>query len=53
VHENIRKFIDGFRYDAHPMSMLCTATVGALSELLSCSEAIYDPHSALHLRCTG
>src|SRR6201984_1711091 len=22
VHENIRKFIDGFRYDAHPMGVL-------------------------------
>src|SRR4051812_30872282 len=26
VHENIRKFLEGFRYDAHPMSMLCSAT---------------------------
>ncbi|MDQ3517694.1 MAG: citrate (Si)-synthase, partial [Gemmatimonadota bacterium] len=30
VHENIRKFLEGFRYDAHPMSMLCS-TVAALS----------------------
>ena len=30
VHENIRKLMDGFRYDAHPMGMLL-ATVGALS----------------------
>jgi citrate synthase len=30
VHENVRNFIDGFRYDAHPMGML-VATVGALS----------------------
>jgi len=30
VHENVRTFIDGFRYDAHPMGMLC-ATVSALS----------------------
>jgi citrate synthase len=30
VHENVRTFIDGFRYDAHPMGML-VATVGALS----------------------
>ena len=22
VHENVRTFIDGFRYDAHPMGML-------------------------------
>ena len=30
VHENIRDFINGFRYDAHPMAML-VGTVGALS----------------------
>jgi citrate synthase len=30
VHENIKKFMDGFRYDAHPMGML-VGTVGALS----------------------
>jgi len=27
VHENIKNFMDGFRYDAHPMGML-VATVG-------------------------
>ncbi len=30
VHENIKGFMDGFRYDAHPMSML-SSTVAALS----------------------
>ena len=30
VHENIKKFIDGFHYDAHPMGML-VSTVAALS----------------------
>jgi citrate synthase len=30
VHENIKKFVEGFRYDAHPMGMLL-ATIGALS----------------------
>jgi hypothetical protein len=30
VHENMREFIDGFRYDAHPMGILLS-TVGALS----------------------
>jgi citrate synthase len=29
-HENIKKFIDGFHYDAHPMGML-VSTVAALS----------------------
>jgi citrate synthase len=30
VYENIKKFMDGFRYDAHPMQML-VSTVAALS----------------------
>ena len=30
VHENIKMFVEGFRYDAHPMGMLL-ASVGALS----------------------
>lgn len=30
VHENIKSFMDGFRYDAHPMAMLAS-TVSALS----------------------
>jgi len=30
IHENIKKFMDGFHYDAHPMGML-VSTVGALS----------------------
>ena len=30
LHENVRKFMDGFRYDAHPMKQLIS-TVGALS----------------------
>jgi citrate synthase len=30
VHENIKKFVDGFQYDAHPMGIFLS-TVGALS----------------------
>jgi citrate synthase len=30
IHENVKKFIDGFHYDAHPMGML-VSTVAALS----------------------
>ena len=30
VHENVKGFLEGFRYDAHPMAMLAAA-VGALS----------------------
>ena len=30
VHENVKDFMEGFRYDAHPMSVLIS-TIGALS----------------------
>ncbi|MEE9207915.1 MAG: citrate synthase [Gemmatimonadota bacterium] len=30
VHENVKKLVDGFRYDAHPMGMLIS-TIAALS----------------------
>src|SRR5919197_641668 len=30
VHENVKRFMEGFRYDAHPMSMVAS-TVAALS----------------------
>ena len=43
VHENIRKFLEGFRYDAHPMSMLCSATA-ALSSFYPQARDIHDPH---------
>ena len=42
VHENIRKFLEGFRYDAHPMSMLCSATA-ALSSFYPEAHDIHDP----------
>ena len=37
VHTNIIKFLEGFRYDAHPMGMLLGA-VGALDLLSRCQE---------------
>jgi citrate synthase len=43
VHENIKKFVEGFRYDAHPMGMLL-ATVGALSTFYPDSKHIDDEH---------
>ena len=42
VHENVRTFIDGFRYDAHPMGML-VATVGALSTFYPEAKHVLDP----------
>jgi citrate synthase len=41
VHENIKKFVEGFRYDAHPMGMLL-ATVGALSTFYPDANKIDD-----------
>jgi citrate synthase len=42
VHENVKKFMEGFRYDAHPMGMLCGA-VGALSTFYPDANEIRDP----------
>jgi citrate synthase len=42
VHENIKGFMQGFRYDAHPMGML-VASVGALSTFYPEAAAIKDP----------
>jgi len=41
VHENVRTFMQGFRYDAHPMGMLM-ASVGALSTFYPESRNISD-----------
>jgi len=42
VHENLKMFVQGFRYDAHPMGMLL-ATVGALSTFYPGARHINDP----------
>jgi len=44
VHENIKKFIDGFNYDSHPMGMLI-GTVGALSTYYPDGKHVDDPAS--------
>src|ERR1051325_6067130 len=44
IHENIKKFIDGFHYDAHPMGML-VSTVGALSTFYKDAKNIFDADS--------
>lgn len=41
VHENIKKFMEGFRYDAHPMGIL-VGTVGALSTFYPEARDIFD-----------
>jgi len=40
IHENIKKFMDGFHYDAHPMGML-VGTVGALSTFYPDAKSIF------------
>jgi citrate synthase len=50
VHENIKDFMQGFRYNAHPMGMLL-ASVGALSTFYSDANVFDDPDSIqLHVR---
>src|SRR5215212_7380455 len=46
LHENIKKFMEGFRYDAHPMGILLS-TVGALSTLNPDAKNIFDKGSRL------
>jgi citrate synthase len=41
VHENVKGFIKGFRYDAHPMAMLA-ASVGALGSFYGDARDISD-----------
>jgi citrate synthase len=48
VHENVKEFMQGFRYDAHPMGMLL-ASVGALSTFYPEASAIHD-HAARYLQ---
>jgi citrate synthase len=42
VHENVKKFIDGFHHDAHPMGML-VSTVAGLSTFYPEAKFVADP----------
>jgi len=42
VHENVKKFMEGFHHDAHPMGMLMS-TVAALSTFYPAAHNIADP----------
>jgi citrate synthase len=42
VHENMRKFLEGFRYDAHPMAML-NSSVAGLAAFYPSARNIFDP----------
>jgi citrate synthase len=42
IHENIKKFMDGFNYDAHPMGMLISS-IAALSTFYPDAKNVHDP----------
>jgi citrate synthase len=44
IHENIKKFIDGFHHDAHPMGMFVSA-IAALSTFYPQAKQIFDEKS--------
>ena len=44
LHENIKKFMEGFRYDAHPMGIFLS-TVGALSTFYPVAKHVDDQQS--------
>src|SRR6201998_335801 len=44
IHESIKKFLDGFHYDAHPMGMLIS-TIAGLSTFYPDAKHIFDPAS--------
>jgi citrate synthase len=46
LHETTKKFMEGYRYNAHPMVML-VSTVAALSNVYPDSRNIFDPDSRL------
>jgi len=44
IHESIKKFLDGFHYDAHPMGMLIS-TIAALSTFYDDAKDIFNAES--------
>ena len=46
IHESIKKFLDGFHYDAHPMGMLIS-TIAALSTFYPDAKDIFNASSRL------
>ena len=44
IHESIKKFLDGFHYDAHPMGMLIS-TIAALLTFYHDAKDIFNPES--------
>ncbi len=46
LHEQLKRFFEGFRRDAHPMAIMC-GVVGALSAFYHDSTDIKDPHQRM------
>jgi citrate synthase len=44
VHENVKKLIDGYRHDAHPMGMLA-GIVGGLSTFYPDAKQVFEAHA--------
>src|SRR6266851_2135394 len=44
IHESIKKFLDGFHYDAHPMGMMIS-TIAALSTFYHDAKDIFSAES--------
>lgn len=47
INENVKKFMDGFRYDAHPMGVF-VSTVAGLSTFYPGARDIHDPAARRH-----
>ncbi len=47
VHENIKKLMEGFQYDAHPMGIFLS-TVGALSTFYPDARQVHDRAARMH-----
>src|ERR1700726_3261202 len=52
IHESIKKFLDGFHYDAHPMGMLIS-TIAALSTFYPDARDIFNAESRRKQICAG
>jgi citrate synthase len=46
VHENVKKLMDGFHHDAHPMGMF-VSTIAALSTFYPAAKKISDPNERM------
>jgi citrate synthase len=47
LHENVKQFMEGFQYDAHPMGVFLS-TVGAMSTFYPDAKSIFDAESRRH-----